>query len=62
MLKFIISILLVIVVLSSGTTSQAKIKNIWPTGLEIGFDVTRPLYYLWYEKTGGGLVGSVGVL
>jgi len=52
MLKYNINILLVIGLLSIGSTSSAKIKNILPTGLQIGFDVTRPFYYMWYKKTG----------
>ncbi|MHB9147917.1 MAG: DUF6048 family protein [Candidatus Amoebophilus sp.] len=52
MLRYNINILLVIGLLSIGSTSSAKIKDILPTGLQVGFDVTRPLYYIWYEKTG----------
>jgi hypothetical protein len=34
------------------STSLASIDNILPTGLQVGFDLTRPFYYMWYEKTG----------
>jgi hypothetical protein len=52
MLKYSINILLLVALLSLNSTSSAKIKNVLPTGFQVGFDVTRPLYYMWYEKTG----------
>lgn len=51
-LKYNIKIFLIISLLSIGSISLASIKNILPTGLQVGFDVTRPFHYMWYEKTG----------
>lgn len=48
-----ISILVILATLGSYTPSRATAKDFIPTGLEIGFDVTRLPYYLWREKTGG---------
>ncbi|OJW68918.1 MAG: hypothetical protein BGO68_04005 [Candidatus Amoebophilus sp. 36-38] len=51
-MKYIIKIFFVVNTFSVTSISWAKIKDILPTGLQIGFDVPRPLYYRWKEKTG----------
>ena len=51
-LKYIIKILFIVITLTVTSSSWAKITGLLPTGLQIGFDVPRPIYYHWKEKTG----------
>lgn len=47
-----ISILVILATYSNYAFSWATAKDFLPTRLEIGFDIARPPYYLWREKTG----------
>lgn len=51
-LKYNIKLLLIISLLGICSTNLANIKKKLPTGLQVSLDVTRPFYYMWYEKTG----------
>jgi hypothetical protein len=53
MLKYAIS-LLGIVLLLEGThiTSEAKPRDLFPSSLHLGYNLSKPLYYIWKEKTG----------
>jgi hypothetical protein len=51
-LRSIIKKLLIVSIFCTSSTNWAKIRDILPTGLQLDIDVSRPLYYLWKEKTG----------
>lgn len=52
-LKYIIKLLFIAGAFSITSVSRASIKNVLPTGIQVSFDLPRPFYYLWKEKTGG---------
>jgi len=57
MLKYLIKILFTLIFIALSNTSilavPHKVRKLIPANLDIGFDITRPLYYSIVENTGG---------
>ena len=52
MSRYFISVGIILGMLGTGLPSSAKTRY-WPTGILLGMDVVCPLYYKYYQKTGG---------
>ena len=52
MWKYIINLWIVLAVSLHSSTSFGKIQNILPTSFQVGWDVIKPVYNTWKEKTG----------
>ncbi len=51
MLKYIFSTFISLWMLMNSSCSWAKVRY-WPTGVQLSMDVSRPLYYKFYEENG----------
>ena len=60
MYRSIFSRLLLLVLLAASPTAWAQ-SRWWPTGIQIGTDIARPLYYQWYQKTGAQYECNVAI-